>query len=461
LLKKRLYTSLSILFCCFVVTGVRAQVTVTIPAINITGQTDYTLAAANSGEATSLGLFGTINVSSTTANFPAITPGTSSPLPLNVVFIKASSIGSFSLLGSSTEVNLTTSPQTTYFAALALGDGAFTANYRMAIAGNAWLAGTYSTPITYTNNHTPVQQLSIVVPAILTLNTLPVTPTTMTVNALSAFRTGGGVSATNTFDYYSTMPTDISLKAASSTFSFSTTQLFNSTPAVTADKLSSLLSGSYAGSAISLSTLDQAISTSTSVPVIVTNKNAFSNTLSITPENLKSNFAQAGTYTLPIVYTVEKKTSAYPPTPTSVTMNSSVQVTVEKLFEINMPGSTVNFSFNSAAAYSQGLTAAIPNPAIVSSTVPYSLTVKASGDFISGANSIPAGVVTVEGTATQTGITPVQLSTTATNLFTSADPEIDRTINLQFRIPSTQTTNLLAKPTGTYTTTVIFTIVAP
>ncbi|HEY0175243.1 MAG TPA: hypothetical protein VGC08_02630 [Pedobacter sp.] len=461
MLKKRLYTSLSILFCCFAITGVRAQVTVTIPAINITGQTDYNYIGDN-GSFAGLILAGSIMVKSTTSNFPATTPGTLVPLALSVVNPKVNTIsGSLNILGNPTEVVLSTTSQSIYSTLLGLGSGPLTVNYRIGIAGTAWLAGTYSTPLTFSNVNPTTQQLSIVVPAILTLNTQPATPTTMTVNALSAFRTGGGVSATNTFDYYSTMPTDISLKATSSTFSFSTTQLFNSTPAVTSDKLSSLLSGSYAGSAISLSTLNQAISTLTSVPVIVTNKNAFSNTLSITPENLKSNFAQAGTYTLPIVYTVEKKTSAYPATPTSITMNSSVQVTVAKMFEINMPASTVNLNFNSAAAYSQGLMATIPNPLTISSTVPYSVTVKASGDFISGENSISAGVVTVEGTATQTGITPVQLSATPVNLLTSANPEIDRVINLRFRIPSTQTANLLAKPAATYTTTVLFTIVAP
>lgn len=461
MLKKRLHTVLSILVCCFTAIGTRAQIAVTIPASNITGQLDYTLSAAASGTAGTLGIGGTIKVSSTTANFPATTSGTSSPLPLSVVFIKANSIGGLSLLGSAAEVNLTQTAQNTYAALIALGGGAFTADYRMAIAGNAWLAGTYSTPIAFTNVTPATPALSITVPGFITPNTVVTNPTTMTVNALSAFRTGGGASATNTFDYYATVPTDITLKSTGSTFSFSTTQLFNSTPVVASSQLSSLLSGPYAGAAVNLSTTDQVISTATSVPVIVTNKNAFTNTFSISPANLKSNFVQAGTYTLPVVYTIAKKSTAYPLTLTSATMNSSVQVTVVKMSELTIPASTVNLSFNSAATYSQGLTAVIPNPITVSSTVPYNVTVRTSGNFISGANSIPAGVVTVEGIPAQTGITPVQLSTTATALFTGANPQIDRTINLQFRVPASQTANLLNKPAGTYNATVTFTIVAP
>lgn len=461
MLKKKLHTALSILICCFTAIGTHAQIAVTIPANNITGQLDYTLSAAASGTAGTLGLGGTIKVSSTTANIPATTSGTSSPLPLSVVYIKAISIGGVSLLGSTTEVNLTQVAQTTYATVLGLGGGAFAADYRMAIAGNAWLAGIYTTPITFTNVTPASPTLAITVPGFITLNTVVTNPTTMTVNALSAFRSGGGASATNTFDYYSTVPTDITLKSTGSTFSFSTTQLFNSTPVVASAQLSSLLSGPYAGSAVNLSTTDQAISTATSVPVVVTNKNSFTNTLSISAANLKSSFAQAGTYTLPIVYTIAKKSSAYPLTLTSGTMNSSVQVTVTKMSELTIPASTVNLSFNSAAAYSQGLTAVMPNPITVSSTVPYNVTVRTSGNFISGANSIPAGVVTVEGIPSQTGITPVQLSTTATALFTGANPEIDRALNLQFRVPASQTTNLLNKPAGTYNATVTFTIVAP
>lgn len=430
----------------------------TIPATNITSQADYTATVSNGTS----GLFvGSITIKSSTANFPATTTGTSAPLPLGVVHPKANSIGGISLLGSATEVTLSQTAEAIYSTLVALGLGPLTVNYRIAIAGTPWLAGTYTTPVIFTNVTPATQDLSIVVPGLITLNTLASSTTPMTVSALSAFRTGGGVSATNTFDYFSTVPTDIFLKSTGSTFSFATTQLFNSTPVVSSGKLTSLLSGPYAGSTINLSTTDQAISTTTSVPVVVTNKNSHTNTLSISDADLKANFVQAGTYTLPVVYTIAKKSTAYPTTLASGTMNSSVQLTVAKMSELTIPASTVNLSFTTAAAYNQGVTATMPNPITVSSTVPYGVTVKTSGNFISGANSIPAGVMIVEGTATQTGITPVTLSTTAQNLFTSADPVIDRAINLQFRVPSTQTVNLLNKPAGTYNATVTFTIVAP
>nr|WP_199078458.1 hypothetical protein [Pedobacter sp. ASV19] len=448
------------MFCCFATAGAYAQITVTIPAANITGQNDY-IATVPNGTANAIVLLGSITVKANTTNFPATTTGTSAPLALGVVHPKANSVGAVNLLGSATEVQLSTSAQAIYSTVLGLGAGALTVDYRIAIAGTAWLAGTYATSLTFTGVTSPPSTLSIVVPALLTLNTPVATPTIMTVNALSAFRTGGGVSATNTFDYVSTVPTDISLNSTSSTFSFSTTQLFNSTPVVSAGKLTSLLSGAYAGPAINLSTTAQAISTSSSVPVVVTNKNSQSNTLSISAGDLKANFLQAGTYTLPILYTIAKNVSAYPPTLASISTSSSVQVNVAKMSELTIPVSTVNLSFTTATAYNQGVTTAMPNPITVSSTVPYGVTVKTSGNFISGANSIPASVMIVEGAAGQTGISPVTLSTTATSLFTGSDPVIDRAINLQFRVPNTQTSNLLNKPAGTYNATVTFTIVAP
>lgn len=448
------------LLCCFTTAATYAQATVTIPAINITGQSDYTTTVPN-GTANAIFLLGSITIKSTTANFPATTAGTSAPLALGVVNPRVNSVGGISLLGGSTEVILSQTAQTIYSTVLGLGTGPLTVDYRIAIAGTAWLAGTYSTPVTFTGVTPATQDLTVVVPAILTLNTTAVSPTTISVNALSAFRTGGGASATNVFDYFSTVPTDISLRSTASTFSFATTQLFNSTPVVSSGKLSSLLSGAYAGPAIGLSTTNQAISAASSVPVVVTNKNSHTNTLSISAADLKANFVQAGTYTLPVVYTIAKNSSAYPSVLASLTMNNSVQVNVAKMSELTIPASIVNLNFTTAAAYSQGVTFAMPNPVTVSSTVPYGVTVKTSGNFTSGANSIPASVVTVEGAPGQTGVNSVILSTTAQNLFTGADPVIDRGINIQFRVPNTQTVNLLNKPAGTYNATVTFTIVAP
>lgn len=448
------------MLCCFTAVCAYAQVTVTIPAINITGQNDYTVTAA-SGTASALGILGSITIKSTTANFPATTTSTPATLSLGVLHPKLNSINALNLLGGATEVTLSTAAQSIYTALVSLSGGPLTVNYRIGIAGTAWVAGTYTTPVTFTNVTPLTQNLSIVVPGLLSLNNQVATTTTMAVNNLSAFRTGGGVSATNTFDYFSTVPTDISLKSNASTFSFSTTQIANATPAVPSGKLSSLLSGTYAGSAIYLSTSNQAISIPTSIPVVATNKNSHTNTFSISAADLKASFAQAGTYKLPLFYTIAKSTSAYPLSLSSVNMNTSVELTVAKISELSVPASTLNLSFTTAAAYSQGLTAVMSNPITASSTVPYSITVKTSGNFVSGINSIPAGVMIVEGKPGETGITPITLSNIAQNLFTSADSVIDRPINLQFRIPKTQTANLLNKPAGTYNATVTFTIVAP
>lgn len=456
--RKKLYIALNIILSCSAALGTRAQVTVTIPAANITGQTDYSVIGTN-GTANAA-VFSSITVSSTTASLPATTSGTASPLPLTPIYIQGNTVASLAL-GSTTEVNLSTSPLSIAYAAIALS-GAFTVKYRMAIATTAWLAGTYSTNLTFTNVAPVAQSLTIVVPAILTLGTPVATTSSLAVSSLAAFRTGGGVSVANTFNYQATVPTMITLKASGTPFTFTTTQLYNSTPVADANKLSATLSGTNgSGSPINLSTTDQAISIA-SIPVVVTNTTGtLTSTLSISAANLKSSFAQAGTYTLPLVYTIAKTSAAYPPTLAAATMNTSVQLTIPKILELTIPATTVSLNFTTAAAYRLGLTAVASNPITLSSTVPYSVTVTGNGNFTSGSNTIPIGVMIVEGAAGQTGVVSLPLTNASQSLISAANPVIDRAVNLQFRIPSAQTPNLLNKPAGTYSTSITFTIVAP
>ncbi|PIH00828.1 hypothetical protein CS542_03415 [Pedobacter sp. IW39] len=58
----------------------------------------------------------------------------------------------------------------------------------------------------------------------------------------------------------------------------------------------------------------------------------------------------------------------------------------------------------------------------------------------------------------QTGIRQLYSASPQT-IITSANPTIDRLLNLQYRIPSAQTSNLLNKTAGSYNTTITYTIV--
>jgi len=166
---------------------------------------------------------------------------------------------------------------------------------------------------------------------------------------------------------------------------------------------------------------------------------------------------------VPVVYTVSKTASSFPATLPSQTMNSSVQVNVSNLMELIVQDPSVTLTVNTTANYQQGVTTTKPNHVKVSSTVPYNVTVKASSSVLSssGGVQIPVGVITIEGMTGQTGVTPIVLSASPQTIISSANPIVDRLLNLQYRIPSAQTSNLLNKTAGSYNTTITYTIVAP
>ncbi|MGY0038939.1 hypothetical protein [Pedobacter sp. NJ-S-72] len=466
MLKKRLYTALSLVFCCFAAGNVNAQLIINLPEANISGQTGY-LVNLNSGSSPFLSLLSAVNVkAASTTLTPA--PGTLPALALapNLINIKVTSIGGVNILSGANQIVLSSVSQNIYFVAIGLLSGVMLVDYTVSPLNVAWAAGSYATTLTFTGSITPATPtLTLNVPAAyITLNTLIPATTTLNVNSFAIFRSVAGISAISGNDYFTTVPTLLNLKASSGTFAFTTTQPYNQLPAANSVNLmGAVLSGTYAGSAINLSASDQLLTVATGIPVIVTNKSILSSTLSISGANLKSNFVQAGTYTVPVVYTVSKTASSFPTTLPSKTMNSSVQVNVSNLMELIVEDPSVTLTVNTTANYQQGVTTTMPNHVKVSSTVPYNVTVKANSSVLSssGGIQIPVGVITIEGMTGQTGITPVVLSASPQQIITSADPTIDRFLNLQYRIPSTQTSNLLNKTAGSYNTTITYTIVAP
>lgn len=438
---------------------------INLPEANISGQTNYVV-NLNSGASPALSLLSAVNVKAASTTLTP-TPATLPALALapNLIGMKVTSIGGVNVLSGANPIILSSVSQNIYFVAVGLLSGIMLVDYTVSPAGVAWAAGSYATTLTFTGSIAPpTPTLTLNVPAYITLNTLVPATTTLNVNSFAIFRSVAGVSAVSGNDYFTTVPTLLSLKAGSSTFAFTTTQPYNQLPATNSVNLmGAVLSGTYAGSAISLSASDQLLTAATGIPVILTNKSVLSSTLSISGANLKSNFVQAGTYTVPVVYTVSKTASSFPATLPSQTMNSSVQVNVSNLMELIVQDPSVTLTVNTTANYQQGVTTTKPNHVKVSSTVPYNVTVKASSSVLSssGGVQIPVGVITIEGMTGQTGVTPIVLSASPQAIITSADPAIDRLLNLQYRIPSTQTSNLLNKTAGSYNTTVTYTIVAP
>lgn len=420
----------------------------------------------NSGASPFLSLLSAVNVKAGNTTL-APTPGTLPALALapNLINMKVTSIGGVNLLSGANPIILSSVSQNIYFVAIGLLSGTMLIDYTVSPLNVAWAAGSYATTLTFTGSITPpTPTLTLNVPAYITLNTLAPATTVLNVNSFDIFRNAAGISAVSGSDYFTTVPTLLNLRAGSSTFTFSTTQPYNQLPAANnVNLVSAVLAGTYAGSAINLSASDQLLTAGTGIPVIVTNKSILSATLGISGANLKSNFVQAGTYTVPIVYTISKTVSSFPATLPSQTMNSAVQVNVSNLMELIVEDPSVTLTVNTPANYQQGVTTTKPNHVKVSSTVPYNVTVKASSSVLSssGGVQIPVGVITIEGMTGQTGITPVVLSASPQVIISSANPTVDRQLNLQYRIPSTKTSNLLNKAAGSYNTTITYTIVAP
>ena len=455
LLKKRLYTALSILICCLTAEGTRAQVSLTLLESNISSQSDQTITDVTYG---SILAATNIQAKSTNASFAAIAGSTGSVV-LNKVNIKPAQVGTINLSGTAAFFPLSQTPVTFYNGIGLIGR--VSADFKIIMAGNAWTAGTYTTPLELSNVTPSTQALNLTVPDFITMSTNAPATTTMT-TTLASYRTGGGLSATNAFTYYTTLPTLIKLKTGSTNFGFTTTTPKITDPVNSASLLSAILTlpATSIGSAVTLSTTDQQITSNTGIPITTNNLSSATAALSISPALLKANFIQAGTYTLPITYTMSKTATAFNSAKTATT-SSSVQVVVPRLLEMVVSTNDVLFNINTVNIYKNGLTTAMP-AIVLSSTVPYNVSVKASGNFTSATSAtIPAGTITVEGTSAETGVSSIILSNASQTLISGAAPVIDRNLMLQYRISAAQAANLLGKTAGLYQNTITFTCTAP
>ncbi|CAM4123199.1 hypothetical protein SAMN06265348_103224 [Pedobacter westerhofensis] len=397
------------------------------------------------------------------SNFAASTIGSTGNVDLSRLSIKPNIVGTVNLSATSEYKILKTSEQQLFSGVSAVGP--VTLDYKVVMAENAWNAGSYTTSLFLTNVAPPSISLNVIVPAFITINsTFAPASLILRITGLDNYRTGGGISTNNTFDYYTTLPTTVSIKSDSN-FSFTTTTPKITDPSVISEQLSaSLTSPSGKGlSPVTLSPTDKPLSIAAGIDITSNNLSSITTALAISAASLRNSFIQAGTYTLPITYTISKLGNAYAAGPVaSGTITGAVKVEVPRLSEFVVPLNDINFNINTITAYKGGITVAMPDPIIISSTVPYNVSVKASGDFIlSSGNTIPIGTVTIEGGMGQTGVSSLPLSITPQTIVASASPVIDRKIFLQYKIPASLTSNLLGKRAGIYQNSITFTFTAP
>lgn len=449
--------------------SVQAQITMTLPQSNIQNGTDYTQTYSIWQYNSALNLLPSVNAKASTANFANVTGGASA-IPLSVANIKLTGIGNLTLLGSTSEIVLSTDAKLLYVALLNLSSGPVTNNIRIAMQGRAWQAGNYESGLTLVapgllgigNAISPEnQKLTLQIPAFIS-PPASIGTTSILVNDLSFYRSANGISNNSLIPLSTTVPYIPSIKTGNTQFNFSTNAAYNALPTTSVSNVNSTLTGIANTTGVNLSTTDQALTTATGIAVPTNNNQSLTYTYRIGASQLKTNFIQAGTYSVPLIYTWNKLSSAYPNGSLQAQSNGNLAIVVSDLGEIIANQQAVNLSFTTANDYKNGVNLNITNHLKISATSAYNLYVRAtSTSFTSGANSIPLNVLRIGPMAGQSGMNTITLSNTAQQLIQNADPVIDRNLNILYSIPANSTNMLLNKPAGAYTANIVFSFVAP
>lgn len=457
------------LIASFCIISAEAQVTVNLPEGNITARTDYQQNFTSGTYTSVLGLLPTIGVKSNNANFNNIVGG-NGPAPLNLAHIKLVSINNLTVLGTITEIALSTANQNTYAAVATVASGTVLNNLRLTTAGFIWVAGTYTTELFFLapgllgsgNVINPATHtMNIIVPAFITPLTSAGT-TSLLVNNLSFYRTPAGISINKAMSLANSVIYRPNLQTGNSNFSFSTTLPHNILPTTSVAAVATTLTGVPTATPIALSTTTQGLTTVAGLAVPTNNSQTLNYAFSIDATKLQAGFLQAGTYSVPLTYTWTKPTATYPTGALQAQAVGSLEVVVSDLSEIIANQQTVNLTFSNTGHYQNGVNKDMPAHIKLSKTTPYNVYVRAStANFASGANTVPLNVMRIGPMTGQTGMQTVTLSSTAQQLINGADPVIDRSLNIRYSIPASETSKLLNKPAGTYTTNIIFSFIAP
>ncbi len=329
------------------------------------------------------------------------------------------------------------------------------------MSGYAWAAGNYTTTPTYTvvnslgGSASFPGQLIVSIPAFISVpGTLPTFA--LNVNSLTYYSSAMPAVTAN-MAVSSTVSYRIGVNANNSNFTYSST-LGLSTPAnLSVGGVSAFLNS---GAALALSSSSQNLN-STAIAVSAGNNQTQVPAFQITPANLKSQFVQAGTYTVPLTVTTSDASSS--PTVPNQTTTSMLTVTVADMQAITVNDASATLTFSATTDYQAGVSQAQPNHLTVSSTTPWTLSVKAASSTLSnGTVTLPANMVTVGNTTGQTILNTTALSTTAQTITTASQAAaIAKVIGVLYAISAANAAGLINKATksnDTYTTTLTYTL---
>lgn len=391
---------------------------------------------------------------------------------INPSFLSAAQVSLYSI-GTTSNPSGSTGPQSlstvdkslyTSFLAISLGGGV-DFNYQIpqsAITNYAWLAGNYTTGLTFTTPGGALCTSTTTFPFTLNLNVAafanlsPTNNIVLNVNGFTFF-TSSGISGTQVLTSSFTVPLGLKVATSAANLTYSNGYSGATDPGTSTAKVSAQITSPTSGTAVNLSTAYQNISPNGGYAVPVGNSQSNTVSYSISAANLISGFVQAGTYTTTLNYQASNAIDGSVPS----TQNETLTINVSNMGNLVVNNPSVILSFNTLSDYQNGVSVNMPNHLTISNTSAYDIYVKASGNLINGSINLPIGAIKVGPGTSQTGVAPVTLTTTAQKIISASIPVINRNVAIQYSIAASSVSQLLGNPAGTYTTTVTYSFVAP
>ena len=146
----------------------------------------------------------------------------------------------------------------------------------------------------------------------------------------------------------------------------------------------------------------------------------------------------------------------------NVVLNNTSSITINDAFQ------TTTLTYSTPAHFQNGVTVNQVGALTTSSNQPYSVTLYASSNLQNGNSTIPAADVTVTPGLTTSNpnitLTPVPIpvgTTNAVQIINSGVGTASQNYNLSYSTEDAPTADFINKPSGTYTTTLTYTLTNP
>lgn len=320
---------------------------------------------------------------------------------------------------------------------------------------NAFQAGNYSMNISQNyNDFTPRNfKTIIVVPSSVRWVTTSLTKY-IEISSLNDYRnTGTKVFSLDNMEIAHTVDFNFFAKAASANVQFTSSKGVPGTRNIASIKLGSQ------GSALTTKALTASFQNFSPAifSVVAGNRSSLIPELSVSSEDFKNNFFEAGTYTFELNFNAASTDNSI-----NSFQNTAIQLKVFPRSEINIPSSArnVNFNFNTAAHYTNGQSQMIPNQIVLSNNESFELYVKSDENYFKkgglqtniNSNILQIGV---DGSSVDS-----PLSKTPQKILFNGTPVLDRGLGIRYTIAPAGAQSLIGKDNATYSINVYYSFTA-